>query len=260
MKGKEEELEGKKMDVLVDMNLSLWNDVLSDGSKGCEETIWAHHQLGKDNEQRIECLKRELLLLSGRWNKIKKHGKWEEIHSYHGNKELESHPQVASMTKVRFWSILDKLSKSVWNSRIGKSKTQKCDLDLLQVRFLEDLSLGVDRMHEWTPERVKELRLSPYLLHENFEGVEHFKNRAHKSDTRGENSVLRKTELERENVWQFNPWNQHTRKKDMKILMSALKKGYCFFWINSSKSGRRVMSVFINPSWLAQLNSNTFMG
>ena len=69
------------------------------------------------------------------------------------------------MTEVRLLSILNKLLEPICNSRIRESKTEKRDLDLLQVRFLEDLSLGVDRMHERTPERVKQLRSSPYLLH-----------------------------------------------------------------------------------------------
>jgi hypothetical protein len=95
-----------------------------------------------------------------------KQTKWlEKMHNYQWDEELKSHPQVASMTEVRLLSILNKLLEPIRNSRIRQSKTEKRDLDLLQVWFLEDLSLWIDRMHERTPKRVKQLRLSPYFLH-----------------------------------------------------------------------------------------------
>jgi hypothetical protein len=84
---------------------------------------------------------------------------------YHRNEELKSHPQVSSMTKVWLRCLLNKMVQPIRNSRVSKSEAEKRDLDLLQVWFLEDLSLGVDGMHERTPKRVKKLRLSPYLLH-----------------------------------------------------------------------------------------------
>jgi hypothetical protein len=61
--------------------------------------------------------------------------------------------------------------------------------------FLENFTLWIDRMHIRAPEGVEEFRLSPNALHENFEGVEHLKHWAHKTNAGCKRRILRETEL-----------------------------------------------------------------
>ena len=62
------------------------------------------------------------------------------------------------------------------------SETQKRDLDLLEMWFLENFTLWIYRMHIRAPERVEEFRLCPNALHENLEGMEHLEDWAHKTN------------------------------------------------------------------------------